>query len=345
MKKRIKVVLILGVLFLTSNSLFAQKTFGSAVEYMNFISEQYAELTDDQWSYTKAVANDKSARKVEGKRQDLLKTNKGAQKKISSLSGYGGNTEYRDSIVSFLELNYNVLNYDYAKIMDMEDIADQSYDLMEAYLLAQEIASQKINAASDMLTLMNQKFADDNDITLLESQSKKGEKLAKAGKMYKYYNKVYLIFFKAYKQEAYFMNALNKGDVGAMAQTKNALLEYAEEGIKLLKEVKAFDGDNALKEACLNSLNFYKKEATDHSGTLIDFFLKKEKFESIQKAFNGKKEKDRTKDDVEQFNEAVNNYNNASNEYNSTNEVLNKSRGKSLDNWNNSSTKFTKKHV
>ena len=87
MKNRIRVVLVLGILFLTSNSLFGQKTFGSAVEYMNFISEQYADLTDDQWSYTKAVANDKSARKVEGKRQNLLKTNKAAQKKISSLSG------------------------------------------------------------------------------------------------------------------------------------------------------------------------------------------------------------------------------------------------------------------
>jgi K+/H+ antiporter YhaU regulatory subunit KhtT len=141
------------------------------------------------------------------------------------------------------------------------------------------------------------------------------------------------------------MDALKKGDVGAMEQTKNALIEYADEGIKLLKDIEDFNGDNSLTEACLTSLNFYKKEAGTHSSVLIDFFLKKEKFESIKKAFDGKKEKERTQEDVDQFNEAVNNYNTASGDYNSTNEMLNKSRSKTLDNWNNSSTKFTKKHV
>jgi hypothetical protein len=40
----------------------------------------------------------------------------------------GGKTEYRDSVVAFLNLNYLVLNGDYDKIVNMEDIAEQSYD-------------------------------------------------------------------------------------------------------------------------------------------------------------------------------------------------------------------------
>jgi len=345
MKRKLKLVLILTAFLLVQKVTFAQKTFGTAVEYLSFIGEQYTQLTDDQWSYTRAVANDKSARKVENKRTDLLKTNKSAQIRISKLPGFEGNTEYRDSVVSFLELNYNVLNNDYEKIMNMEEIAEQSYDLMEAYLLAQEIASEKIKSASEMLAARHKKFAEANNITIIDATSKKALKLKKANLVYKYYNKLYLIFFKAYKQEAYLMDAVNRGDVNAMEQSKNALLEYSEEGLTKLNEIKSFDTDNSLKEACSQILNFYKEEANDKSPIIVNFFLKMEKFKSIQEAFNAKKEKNRTQEDVDQFNTAVNDYNTATNEYNTTNEYLNKTRSKKLNNWNSTSTKFTKKHV
>jgi len=345
MKRKLKLVLILSAFMLVQKMTFAQQSFSSAVEYLTFIGEQYKELTDDQWSYTRAVANDKSARKVENKRQDLLKTNKSAQSKIASLPGFEGDTEYRDSVVSFLELNYNVLNNDYEKIMNMEEIAEQSYDLMEAYLLAQEIAGEKISSASDMLAARHKKFADANNITLIDDSSKKSLKLQKASLVYKYYNIVYLIFFKAYKQEAYLMDAVARGDVNAMEQSKNALLEYSEEGLTKLKNIKSFDADNSLKDACKEMLNFYKEEASDKSPIIINFFLKMEKFKSIQEAFNAKKEKNRTQEDVNQFNGAVNDYNSATNEYNETNDYLNKTRSKNLNNWNSTATKFTKRHI
>lgn len=347
MKKRtiLKLSMTLALMVFLSNSLKAQKTFGSAVEYMNYIGEQYDQLTDDQWSYTSAVANDKKAKKIEAKRTALLQTNKTAQTKIAKLPGFAGNTEYRDSVVSFLKLNYNVLNDDYDKIVNMEEVAEQSYDAMEAYLLTQELATQKINNASKMLTAVQTKFATDNDITLLENQSKKSKKLEKASLMYKYYNQVYLIFFKSYIQEVNFIDALGTGDVSAMEQSKSALLEYSEEGLKKLQALKPFNGDNSLKLAGTEILKFYKQESSKESLVMIDFFLKKEQFESIKKAFEAKKKKDQTQEDFDQFNGAVNDYNNASNSYNSTNEYLNKTRSKQLNNWNNSATKFTKKHV
>jgi hypothetical protein len=345
MKRRLKFLVVTALLCISGTQSYAQKSFGTAVEYMNYIGEQYTQLTEDQWDYTKSVANDKSAKKIESKRQELLKTNKKAQDNIKKLSGFEGNTEYRDSVVAFLELNYNVLNNDYEKIMNMEEIAEQSYDAMEAYLLAQEIAGEKIKNASAMLSVIHRKFAEKYNITIIDSQSKKSEKLEKAGIMYKYYNKIYLIFFKAYKQEAYLLDAVNRGDVNAMEQNKNSLLDFSTEGIKALDDVKPFDGDNSLKEACLEILKFYKDEAETKSPLIIDFFLKKENFESIKKAFDAKKEKDRNQEDVDQFNAAVNDYNAASGVYNSTNESLNKGRGKNLDNWNSTSTKFTKKHV
>jgi len=344
-KTAFKSILLFSILVLSSNITNAQKKFESATEYMDYIGEHYKQLTDDQWSYTSAVANDKSAKKIENKRVELLRTNKEAQNKIGNMSGFGGNTEYRDSIVSFLRLNYNVLNDDYDKIVDMEEIAEQSYDFMEAYLMAQEQASAKINAASDMLSIVQKKFAEDNNITMIDGEdSKKTKKLAQASKTYKYYNVVYLIFFKAYKQEAFFMEAMNTGDVNSMEQSKNALIEYAEEGLDKLKSIKPFEGDNSLKIAADEILKFYKQEGND-AQVLIDFYLNKEKFEAIRTAFEAKKKGKKTNEDIDQYNKAINDYNESSNAYNATNERLNKTRSKQLDNWNNTATKFTKKHI
>lgn len=325
---------------------FSAQTFNSAVDYMNHIGEQYKQIVDDQWSYTSAVANDKSAKKIESKRQELINSNKKAQETIKKMPGYNGNTAYRDSVVSFLQLNYNVLKQDYEKIVDMEEVAEQSYDLMEAYLLAQEKASEKIKEASDMLSKEQEAFAKENDITLLEGeQSKKSKKLANASRMYKYYNKIYLIFFKCYKQEAYLLDALNKADVNAMEQNNNALAEYSEEGLAELKKMQAYDGDNSLMAAAVKMLEFYKNEASKEMPSIIDFFIKKDKFEKINEAFQAKKKNQRTQEDVDSYNKAVNDYNAATNAYNSANESLNGGRSKNLENWNNTAKKFTKKHV
>lgn len=337
---------ILSILFLFSSfNSFAQK-FNSAVEYMDYIGEQYKQLVDDQWSYTSAVANDKSAKKIESKRRELINSNKTAQNNIKKMPGFNGNTKYRDSVVSFLQLNYNVLNEDYEKIVNMEEVAEQSYDAMEAYLLAQEMASEKINNASKMLSEVEKEFAKENNINLIEGESsKKAKKLEKASKMYKYYNKIYLIFFKCYKQEAYLLDAINRGDVNDMEQNNNALLEYSEEGLEELGKLAPYNGDNSLIAAAKDMLMFYKNEAEKETPNIINFFIKKEKFDSINAAFQTKKKNQRTKEDVDSYNNAVNEYNEATNSYNATNENLNKNRSKKLDNWNNTTKKFTKKHV
>ena len=47
-----------------------------------------------------------------------------------------------------MKMYYNVLNDDYSKIINMEEIAEQSYDAMEAYILAQEMVDKKPEEAT-----------------------------------------------------------------------------------------------------------------------------------------------------------------------------------------------------
>ena len=53
---------------------------------------------------------------------------------------------------------------------------------------------------------------------------------------------MYLIFFKAYKQEGYLMEAVSKNNITGIEQNKSSLLRYAQDGLEKLKSYKSFPG-------------------------------------------------------------------------------------------------------
>ena len=58
-----------------------------------------------------------------------------------------------------------------------------------------------------------------------------------------------------------------------------------------------------------------------------------------------KKPKNRTQEDVDQFNNGVNEMNDAATKYNNATEDSNKQRGELIDSWNKAAEKFTNRHV
>ena len=342
MKTQFKMHLITVFAILMNATIYAQ----DPVDYMDKISEQAHSIREDFWDYTNAVSHGKSARKVDKKRTDLITTSEQALKTVKAMSGFNGSTEYRDSVASYLQMNLHILKEDYAKIVDMEEIAEKSYDNMEAYLMAKEEANKKRDEAADMLVAQEKKFAGQNNVELVEGEETDLTKKMKiAGEVYKYYNEIYLIFFKSYIQETYLIDAIGKSDVSGIEQNKNALLSTTEEGLNKLTEIKTFKGDNSLVIACRNILNFYKDEAANKVADITDFFLKTENFNTIKASFDQIKEKNRTQEDVDKYNKAVNEMNEAVNKYNATNESLSKERVKQIDNFNSTALKFTDTHV
>ena len=159
----------------------------TAADYLGKMSKEFRAITADMWDYTSAVAHGKSAKKVENRRKDVLKTNMDAQNKIRSMGAFEGDKTLKDSVLAYLKLSYNVINYDYAKIVDMEEISEQSYDAMEAYMLAQEKANEKLNASGDMVDKQYDAFAAKHNITLIDNESKIEKNLKVAGEAFKYY--------------------------------------------------------------------------------------------------------------------------------------------------------------
>ena len=96
-------------------------------------------------------------------------------------------------------------------------------------------------------------FAAENNIKLIASDSELDEKIRKTSEVIDYSNKLYLLFFKSYKNEAYLMDAMGKDDVAAIEQSRNALASSAAEDLIKAKETKAFNGDAEMKTALIQA--------------------------------------------------------------------------------------------
>lgn len=341
MKMKISISILLLSL---SSFIFSQSTTNPG-EYMNYFSSEYKSIQKDMWDYVKSVSHGRSARKVDKKRYELLSTISAALKKAQRAKAFKDDVSYRDSVVAYFNMVDIVLREDYSQIMDMEEIAEQSYDLMEAYMLARDVASDKMSEAGDMIDREHRAFADKYDVKLIESESKLGDKMAVANEVYDHYNKVYLIFFKSYKQELYLQDAMQSKDVSAIEQNRNALIATANEGIEMLESVVLFANDKSMVLATIDLLKFYIQEAENDVDVMLDYLTISENFNKIKASFDQKKEKNRTQEDVDSYNEGVNNLNQAVNTYNAMNDKANKERVKLIDGWNSTSDKFTSKHV
>ncbi|MCF8331602.1 MAG: hypothetical protein K9H84_04040 [Bacteroidales bacterium] len=302
------IIIIIVLAFIPFHS-YAQ-SYESPVEYMQKISDALDNTKRDTWKYLKAVTRGKRARKIERKRENLIDEIYASKNQIRKMPKYETRDSLRIAAIDYLDMSYTVLKEDYDKILDMEDIAEQSYDMMEAYLLAKEKASEKLNQSFEDLVYAQEKFAEKHDVTLQEGeQDRMSRKISDAGETLSYYNDVYLIFFKAYKEEAYVMEALDKNDIMSFEQSTASLKQFSEEGIEDLKKMDSFQGDASLKNGAIKILRFYIKEAEGDFATMTDYFIKKDNFEKIKKSFDAKKKRNRTKQDIKQFNKAVNEYN------------------------------------
>jgi len=316
--------------------------YDNPVEYMNAISKQRENVSKKFMAYVSASAHNKKEKKVEALRAKLLDEVQEARMNISGLPSFKGEKGYRDSTVNFMKLYYNVLNEDYSKIVNMEEIAEQSYDAMEAYMMAQEMVNKKLDEGNDKMRLTTEAFAAKNNITLTKDNSELGEKMKQAHEVNTYHSVLYLIFFKAYKQEGYLMEAVSKNNITGIEQNKNSLLRYAEDGLEKLKAVKPFQGDNSLQNACKTVMNFYVKEVEKMS-TISDFYLVQERFETIKKEFE--KKSNPTQAEVDAYNKSVKDINAASDAFNNTTQSLNTERNDVLKEWNKTVATFFDEHI
>ncbi|RYY89450.1 MAG: hypothetical protein EOO15_06170 [Chitinophagaceae bacterium] len=334
---------LLSLALLVAGGAGAQ-SFETAGQYMEYINKAHEKVTSMYLSYLSAIGHGKSARKVEKRQQEVVNTLFDTRMNVMGMPPFKGDRAYRDTTVAYLKLLYAVFNEDYAKIVNMEEIAEQSYDAMEAYMLAQRKASERLDEAGTQRQKTFSEFAAKYNVTIVDGTSSLEEKSKEASQLMAHYDEVFLIFFKAHKQEGYLMDALMKKNLTAFEQSRTALKKFADEGLKKLPAVKAFRNDPALVNACTTALQFFQEES-DKMTAVTEFLLAQENFEKLKKAFNAKPASQRTQKDIDDYNNGVNSINALLSAFNQSNNDLNRQRSKSLDTWNDAVKKYLDEYM
>jgi hypothetical protein len=316
------------------------------VEYMEFLAGREERLSEKYLSYMSEVAHGNKARRMEKRRQELINAIRQSLSDATKLRPFKGDASLRDVYKNYWDVLLKVFTEDYHKIVDMEEIAEQSYDNMEAYLLAQEKAGEVLNAEGQKIGPVYSQFAASNNVRLIEDGDTKMEKkLRKVGAVNEYYHKIFLIFFKSFKQEAYVWDAVTRKDLNAFEQNNNTLRSFATEGLSKLDTLKPYGNDGSVVTACRKVVEFYKRESENQLPAVSDYVLKTGDFERIKKTYDAKPQAKRTQSDVDAFNNAVNDINKAIDNYNKVLKDTNDGRAKVLQNWDLTVKKFMDSHV
>jgi hypothetical protein len=342
MKRYPRIILGLAIVIGTITYSHAQ-TATDPVAYMNKFTESERQINSQMLSYVSAIAHDKSPKKVDKQRIELISIISAARSKAAHSPDFEGDSNLRVSCYNYFNIAYIVAKEDYGKIVDMEEIADQSYDNMEAYLKAQEVANDKEHEAFEKVDREIRAFAATHHITLTEDNSKESKQSEIVNEVTKYYNKVYLAFYKCNSNEKYLIKAIDKKDINGIEQNKNALLKNSIENLPKLDKIGQYQGDGSLIASSEKLLQFYKEEAKEKTPVLTAFLVKNDNFQKMKKDMDAKT--NHTQEEVNKFNAAVKDINDAVVLYNKTNNELNQTRTRLINDMNGSMEAFMNKHI
>ena len=313
--------------------------------YMNALSAGQVEMNQTYMAYMSAAAHSTRAKKIDNMRQKALESIISAKYAVTGVPKFKGDNSLRQSSLDYIKLIYNVFNEDYAKIVNLGEIAEQSFDDMQAMLLTMELTDEKINEAAENLSKAEKEFAAKYNVKIDETANEFDGKLGAASKLNHYKNQVYLLFFKCNWQDGKITEALNNKNLTNIEQSRNALISYANEGLKSLDTMKHFEGDAALAVSCRQALTGYRSMAEKDLPKMIEFYLKAENFAKLKKTFDQNNNGNLSKEEIKAFNKSVDEMNAASNAFNQTNSNTNTTRKRIVDNWNSANKDYLDAHM
>ena len=118
---------------------------------MTAMTNAQIEMDQRYMAYISASAHSRRAKKIEKLRTQALESIDNAKYKTIDLPKYKGDNSLRQASMDYIQFCYRIFNEDYTKIVNMEEIAEQSVDQMQAFLLLEEKASEKLQEASENL--------------------------------------------------------------------------------------------------------------------------------------------------------------------------------------------------
>ncbi len=334
----------LFILLIASIALSAQPV-ESAVTPLEKINEQMSLLNNKYIIYVSETAHGKKVKKAEKKHQAYLDQITNFRYALAEIPYYKGDKSLHEGTKKYLKMVENIQKEDYGKVVNLEDIAEQSYDAMEAYILFKKKVDEKMTEAGKEFDQVQKEYCGRNNINLVEGpKTEQSEKMKAIDAVSEYYDEMYLVFFKAAIHDEQVVEAMDAKNITALEQIKGSLLKYSQEGLARLDTFRSYKNDGTLKSSCRRAMEFFKKES-NLLESVSDYFLKVEDFETIKKNFERNAKAKNDQKEIDKYNAAVKELNKSMEKFNQTVQTLNKGRADAINNWNQTSKSFMDTHI
>jgi hypothetical protein len=282
---------ILWIGFLLKSPSVSSQSLNTASEYIDFVSNEHQKVRKKNLSYISKSTHSDNERKIEAKRQELIKQLEKSVQTLSKMSDFKGNKKFRDESVDILKILLDSYNTDGKEISSLIEKKKTLYDALDTYFKAQDRLEKKIDDANKQLKKAHQDFAKENNIIVVEKEKKDSDDVFQIiSDLNTYKRQVELAFSKPHYGNMMFMTALSNKKVSEMESERKKILESSEESLKKLVLLSDFRGNIQYQDKAIAVVQFYKESAEKRYPTIVEMMKNYEK---------------RTKEQVEGFNEVI----------------------------------------
>ncbi|GAA4358175.1 hypothetical protein GCM10023185_23540 [Hymenobacter saemangeumensis] len=275
----------------------AVPTFTNPTDYNNYIVNEQRLLLKKNLRYISKSAHSENERKIESRRLDVVKQNELSLARLAKLKPFEGDDDFKDKATEALYQQLKVYSEDYKNVDFLAATRTRSYENMEQYYQAMEMAEAKLQAVGDSVDAAQKRFAKRHKLTISKDREmdELDKYIAAVSAVNAYQHKVYLAQFRIEKANARVSDAMSAQDVAAFAEARKQLAEDAKTAQAALSAIPAFRGkDTQYRDATRSLVNFY-------AGLAANQFLKLEGLLDHKDSLS--------KEEVKEFNGYINYYN------------------------------------
>jgi hypothetical protein len=319
--------------------LFIENTPAQTMEeYLELVATDYHSVAVETWRYTKKGKHSGEVEPLESTRKGLISKTQTAMSRLDKQGSWDNDAKFHDAVMRHYETNLKVLQYGYPLLIDLGRYKGNSGFEMRKYLTKEKKLRNDLLRTNNVAAQAQEDFTKTHKINTTADNSGLVQRMEKAGNAYDYYDEILMMTFESNLLDKELVEVLKTKDVKKIEQVRLKLLNSVNVGLEKINAIGSFESDNRMIMPTKQLLNFYKREAEELVPKQIVFFNAQIHFENHAKEMKAKK--NRTKEDVEIFNNEMREVKASTELYNRENHKMNARRAYVVNVWNNDAKNF-----
>lgn len=233
------------------------QNFTSAGEFFSFFVQHMNNIVDANMDYVAKSVHSDNDNKIEKRRLEVIDNLNIAIRSFGGANFKGGE-EMKAEALAVVKIYKATFEQDYANVNQLQAKSQDGYEFMQRYFEAQEKANAKLRNASAHFDTIQEKFAAANNINLIKNEDKASQKMELAGRVMKYQRQVYLSYFRVYKDNGRFLDAMAAGKPDEMKKQLDSLNKHLPITQAELGKMGAFEGEGGYLQATVATVNYIR---------------------------------------------------------------------------------------